>query len=270
MPPHLFRCLVLIALCLGTRVADAAEETGFSPESDLLSLHYDHAPDQDDGHIAAADRTILQTLFGTDWIKKHVVAVSGACGKNADLFNTGSDAVMDAAWNDCGGWLAAHSDHKRAVEELTRRWANTLKQGGDIWVKEGGQSDITAEVVKTLRREIPDFDTRKRVHVVQHSKWNEDQTTDAALAFTKQHTHYIKIPDANNYLNIEKGQGSFVEVARSHPIYGPAWRAAFDYYDPSKRLDFSDTGELLHILGLGRIGVDAVKDRFLQSGADSE
>ena len=57
-------------------VALAEERTiKFNPEKDLLSLHYDHAPDKDDGHSAAADRTILESLHTRDWVKTHVVAV---------------------------------------------------------------------------------------------------------------------------------------------------------------------------------------------------
>ena len=38
-----------------------------------------------------------------------------------------------------------------------------------------------------------------------------------------------------------------------------------DYYDPNHRLDFSDTGELLHILGLGEMGIDGFRERFLEA-----
>ena len=87
----------------------------FTSGVDLISLHYDHAPDKDDGHSAAADRTILQTMFGIQWIRKHVVAVSGAYGINADEFNLLSNHVMDAAWSDCGGWLDAHTNSDGVV-----------------------------------------------------------------------------------------------------------------------------------------------------------
>lgn len=94
----------------------------FDQARDLLSLHYDHAPDKDDGHSAAADRTILESLYGCDWIRKHVVAVSGAYGKNAKSFNPKSDAVMDAAWNDCSGWLTGHKNREQVVADLSGRW----------------------------------------------------------------------------------------------------------------------------------------------------
>jgi hypothetical protein len=165
-----------------------------------------------------------QDCFGTHWIKAHVVAVSGAYGKNAGEFNANSDAVMDAAWNDCGEWLAAHTDREYVVIELRKRWITVLKDNGDIWVKEGGQSDITADVVKRIRNQAPYLDTATRIHVVQHSQWNEDQTTDAALTYARENTQYVRIRDANAYLNIKGGDRASVEAASSHPNFGTAWR----------------------------------------------
>lgn len=246
------------------------EPPTFDPELDLLSLHYDHAPDKDDGHSAAADRTMLESLHGREWIGQHVLAVSGAYGKNAKRFNAKSDTVMDATWNPCGGWLAGHTEREAVVATMVERWASTLSNGGDVWVKEGGQSDITADVVKLLKLKMPDLDTPTRIHVVQHSTWNEKKTTDAALAYTKQETRYVRIRDANAYLNVKRGDAAFEKAARTHPIFGDAWRAAFDYYPPRHRLDFSDTGELMHILGLGKISIDEFRQRFLAKPAATQ
>jgi hypothetical protein len=254
---------VLVVLCGSGLAGGQVAARRFSPERDLLSLHYDHAPDKDDGQSAAADRTILQALFGADWIKRHVVAVSGAHGKNGGEFDAGSDRVMDVVWNDCGGWLAGHGRHDEVVRELAGRWGAVLEAGGDVWVKEGGQSDITAKAVRLLRDRLPRVTPSSRVHVVQHSGWNEEQTTDAALDYTQQHTHYVRIRDANQYLNVKGGDQAFVAVATAHPVFGPGWKAAFAYYPPEERLDFSDTGELMHILGLGEMSIDAFRARFL-------
>ncbi len=235
----------------------------FDSKTDLISLHYDHAPDKDDGHSAAADRTVLESLFGKEWIAAHVVPVSGAYGENKDSFNSKSDAVMDATWNDRGGWLAAHKDWDAVVDELVDRWSTTFKAGGDVWVKEGGQSDLTADVVRKLKVVMPDLDVAKRIHVVQHSNWNEQQTTDDDLAFTRKNTHYIRIRDANRYLNKRRGDAKFVRSATAHAVFGTSWRAAFNYYDPDERLDFSDTGELLHMLGLGELSIEAFRRKYL-------
>ena len=255
-------CAVVVALCASPRASEEVGARRFAADRDLLSLHYDHAPDKDDGQSAAADRTILESMFGADWITTHVVAVSGAYGKNARLFDAKSDAVMDAAWNERGGWLAGHANREHVVAELARRWTTSLRAGGDVWVKEGGQSDVTAAVVRRVRSRLPDLDTVKRIHVVQHSAWNEKQTTDAALADTKKQTHYVKIRDANAYLNIKGGDKAFVTSASEHPVFGVVWRAAFDYYSPKERLDFSDTGELMHVLGLGEMGIEDFRKRF--------
>lgn len=251
-------------------ILQAGETTRFSSEKDLISLHYDHAPDKDDGQSAAADRTILETLYDKDWIRKHVVAVSGAYGKNASEFNSKSDAVMDVAWNEYGGWLAAHTDKEKVISELADRWVQILKAGGDVWVKEGGQSDITAAVVEQIKKQLPELDTNTHIHVVQHSDWNENQTTDAALAYTRNHTDYIRIRDANNYLNIKGGNREFEKAAKAHPRFGKAWQVAFTYYSPRQRLDFSDTGELMHILGLGEMGIDDFRKRFLDTSGKSD
>jgi len=260
--------LTAIAVAAAAPAAGPDKSRTFDQARDLISLHYDHAPDKDDGHSAAADRTILESLYGRDWIKKHVVAVSGAYGKNAKTFNTNSDAVMDATWNDCGGWLAGHTKHEQVVTELSERWRVILGNGGAVWVKEGGQSDITADVVKLIRLKTPGLDTTRRIHVVQHSNWNENQTTDAALAYAKTHTDYIRIKDANSFLNIKGGNKEFEKAAKLHPRFGAVWQAAFKYYDPKDRLDFSDTGELMHILGSGQISIDDFRKRFLAGPRD--
>ncbi len=257
--------IVLFTLCCGVPVVGQPATRRFAPATDLISLHYDHAPDKDDGQSAAADRTILQSMYGPEWITTHVVAVSGAYGKNAAEFNPDSDRVMDAVWGagEQGGWLAAHANRSRAIAEAARRWIAALKAGGDVWVKEGGQSDFTAEVVRAIRQQWSELDTRSRIHVVQHSDWNEQQTTEAALAYTRANTHYIRIRDANAYLNVKGGDAAFVTAALGHPVFAPFWKAAFAYYPPQQRLDFSDTGELMHILGLGEMGIDAFRQTYL-------
>ena len=263
---HLQKTFVLIlTLVLGFVNAASADDAkpSFEHEKDLLALHYDHAPDKDDGHSAAADRTILETLFGKDWIKEHVMAVSGTYGENFKAFNPKSDKVMDVTWNDSIGWVVGHERHKEAAQEVLKRWLKTIKTGGDVWVKEGGQSDLTADVIKLIKKAVPDIDTTQRIHVVQHSNWNEDKTTDEDLAYTKNETHYIRIKDANRFLNKKKGDRAFEEAATDHPVFGKSWQAAFEYYDPKHRLDFSDTGELMHILDMGEVGIDAFREFFL-------
>ncbi len=72
-----------------------------------------------------------------------------------------------------------------------------------------------------------------------------------------------RIPDANAFLNIASGVAPFEAATKSHPTFGAVWRAAFAYYDPAERLDFSDTCELLSPLDLGRVPIEEFAARFL-------
>ena len=212
------------------------------------------------------DRTLLEVLYGARWLRRHVVAVSGAYGWAGFTFQTDSDAVMDAAWADRGGWISAHRDRQRAVSDLATRWKRVLAAGGDVWVKDGGSSDLTASIVRRIRAELPGVDTKKRVHVVQHSGVNEWLTWLRALRYTRNETDYRRIGNGNAYLKVVGGDDVFESAAASHAIFGPVWSVAFEYYDPRRRLDFSDTGALLNILGLGEVGIREFGDRFLRSG----
>jgi len=241
----------------------AAPPALFDPGKDLLALHYDHAPDRDDGHSAAADRTILESDFSCNFIDTRTVAVAGAYGENAGAYQPSSEAVMETVFNPCGGYLNADDDWQAAVTAATQRWIDTLVAGGDIWVKEGGQSDFTADVVAAIKAQHPSINTRARIHVVQHSDWNEDETTDADLTYVQTETAYIRIKDANSYLARNGGDQAFEDAALAHPIFKDSWQAAFDYYDPDTRLDFSDTGELMHILALGEMGIDDFRQTYL-------
>lgn len=255
----------LSLLACGLALPAVASETArpFQPKIDLLSLHYDHAPDKDDGLSAAADRTLLQSLFGEAWLAGHTVAVSGAYGNNAERFDPESDAVMDAVWTDeAGGWLSAHDDRDGTVTTLEQRWRDTLVAGGDVWVKEGGQSDLTAAVVRRIHGNLPSVRTTRRIHVVQHSNWNEQLSDRDDLAFVQKHTDYQRIPDANRYLKSTGPLDVFVEDATSHPEFGAHWQTALDYFQPKTAVDFSDTGILMHILGLGEMDVEAFQERF--------
>ena len=42
--------------------SDSPSGPKFNRKTDLISLHYDHAPDKDDGHSAAADRMPAKRL----------------------------------------------------------------------------------------------------------------------------------------------------------------------------------------------------------------
>src|SRR4030065_475459 len=84
-------CICMCISCAAGQEPSDSRQWIFNPAKDVLSLHYDHAPDRDDGHSAAADRTVLESIYGKKWIAEHVIAVSGAYGKNGKDFNQNSD-----------------------------------------------------------------------------------------------------------------------------------------------------------------------------------
>ena len=151
-----------------------ATHAAFVQDRDLISLHYDHAPDRDDGHATVSALAVVRQRG----IDPHVV--SGAYGTgNSSQYQPAAEAVMQATWGSA--WVNAHPNRQPAVNATASRWLNTLLNGGDIWVAEGGQSDFTAAVVRSIRNSNPGINTRTRIHVVQHSVWNEDQSNHCLL-----------------------------------------------------------------------------------------
>ncbi len=218
---------------------------------DLLALHYDNCPDRDDGHAMAAGYTITQRLNIVPFV------VNGTCGNLIrDKYQSGSASVVAATFNNA---LNAQLNRVQSVSRAATAWASVLSNGKDVWVAEGGPSDFTAEVLRELKSRYPGLN-RKRVHVVQHSNWNEEMTTNAGLAFVRSVADYTRIQSGNSLnrtANLNQKSNFFVSRARQSR-FASAWNAAFDYLDPNRRLDFSDTVILLHILN--EISIRSVDD----------
>lgn len=200
--------LALLALaradqCNNTHVDAGGGEfpTAFNPLLDLVSLHYDCAADPDDMVSAAADRALLEASFGTDWLRRHALPVVGAFGLNTDYKEAPCERVAQAVWGDATGFVRAskpslgreeaNASRAAGVQLTTERWALAIEAGGQVYVKEGGQSDFTMEVVRALeaRRGAP---AGSCVHVVQHSKWNEEQNSEAGwYEWLTRHVDYV-------------------------------------------------------------------------------
>jgi len=228
----------------------------FNPETDLISLHYDHAPDKDDGHATVAGKVLADT-YGFD----HVV-VGGAHGKNGNRYNPASESVMDATWG-VDGWINAHDNRQAAIQELGKAWLATIQNGGQVLVAEGGQADTSLGAAEYVRDNGGDL---SKIKIIQHSNWNIQQYSDGVLdALNDLGVEHIKIDDGNQSndtadLNTTNSSvSSFVSTALDSK-WSNAWEAAFEYYNPEIRLDFSDTVEALHILGIGLDEVANITD----------
>ncbi|HKL37963.1 MAG TPA: hypothetical protein VJ876_03650, partial [Bacteroidales bacterium] len=158
---------------------------------DLLLVQYDCKTDVDDLHSIAAFATLMADPEFSS-VKHH--AVAGAYGIQEGPYVPPNDLFQLVFENN---WSDAHNHFQSAVEEVTSLVKNTLSDQGDIWIADAGQSDFSANVVQAVQADLPDIKTSHRIHVVQHSDWNEEVTSPESLRFVKQHTDYHKIPDGN-------------------------------------------------------------------------
>ena len=235
---------------------------GFNLKKDLLLAQFDCKTDVDDLHSAAALATLLSnsTFSG---IKYH--AVAGSYGIQEGLYVPAND-LFELAFG--GNWTDAHDNLIPALKKVKKIVKKTLKNDGDIWIAEAGQSDFSAELIKAIQHDFPEIDLSKRIHLVQHSEWNEEVTSPESLKFVKENIDYQKIPDGNAVGNGTPGFRDPAYKKWEDQIKDPKlieiWQLAIDlsnkYNGKEGRynneailaggLDFSDLSEVCWILGL--------------------
>ncbi len=244
----------------------------FDPAHDLLVANFDSKPDVDDLQAVAALGTILRDpeFACVDYIATH-----GAYGtQSGDLLP--AENLFDLAFGD--NWIDAHEDREGAVATLARRALATLQAGGKVWVAEAGQSDVTAAMVSRLPEEM-----WRRVNVVQHSYWNESQTSPDAIQLVVYNTSYHRVQDGNFADNgspaFNTDDGSHWPALLADPRAGLIWTEAkrlsdlhnpvADYVNPAVAaggLDYSDAVEIAYIFGFDDMaGVGEFVDRFTPS-----
>jgi len=229
------------------RSSDGTGSIGRLAAGDLVALHYDNCPDRDDGHAVVAGKAVVSRLG-----LESVLVVNGTCGDAVrDRYQASSVAVLQATWGD--RWLDGFGQRDASVNRSADAWAAVLSNGGKVWVADGGPSDFTARVLRRIGEQYPSVN-RKRVHVIQHSHgggFNESNTSSANITLVRDEATYITIDNGNQGPNgtakLNQVSSSFVQRARASHL-AAAWEAAFDYLNPSRRLDFSDTVELLYIV----------------------
>lgn len=239
--------------------------TRFNVEKDLYLAHFDCKTDVDDIHSAAGVKTILNDPRFSE-VKYH--AVSGAYGIQEGLYVPAND-LFEFAFGD--HWSDAHNNFEQALDEVTSIAYNTLNNGGNVWIAEGGQSDFSASLLQNIKNKIPSVITNSRVHIVQHSGWNESQTSPDKLAYIKGNAEYIKIPDGNVIGNGSPGFYTEAEVNWRKYITDPnlinVWEKAFEIADKYNGrdgrhnnpaiamggMDFSDVSETCWIFGFNHL-----------------
>jgi len=234
----------------------------FNIENDLLLAQFDCKTDVDDLHTIAALATLLSDANFSK-IKYH--AVAGTYGIQEGLYVPANN-LFQLAFGD--NWSDAHHNIVSAAVEVMDEIKSVLDSQGDIWIAEAGQSDFTAQLIKSIQAELPKINISQRIHVVQHSDWNEKSTSVENLEFVKDKSDYHKIPDGNAVGNGTPGFRSPEFTNWKNKITNPKlseiWQLATDlsnkYNGKEGRynneaiaaggLDFSDLSEVCWIIGI--------------------
>ena len=234
----------------------------FDKSKDLLLAQFDCKTDVDDLHTVAALASLLQyeEFQGIDY---H--AVAGAYGIQKGLYVPPNE-LFQLAFQD--RWSDAHSNPGDAVSEVLEKVTITLSNGGNVWVADAGQSDFSARWIQALVAEHPELSLKDRIHIVQHSDWNEEVTKPEYLAYVKTNANYHKIPDGNTVGNGTPGFRSdaviawkeYITNAGLRQIWEMAIRLGNRYNGKEGRylnksianggLDFSDLSEVCYIFNL--------------------
>ena len=240
-----------------------SQESGnFDIGKDLLLAHFDCKTDVDDLQSAAALVTLLSE---SEYSQINYHAVAGAYGIQEGLY-VPPDELFKLAFGD--NWTDAHKDLKNAVTQVKVIAISTLENQGDIWIADAGQSDFSAKLIQAIQADLPNMDISHRIHIVQHSDWNEEVTSPVSLDYVKTNIDYQKIPDGNGVGNGTPGFRSPEYTMWKEKIRNPhlieIWQLAIDlsnryngkdgrYYNEAIAaggLDFSDLSEVCWILGL--------------------
>ncbi len=237
----------------------------FRVESDLFLAQFDCKTDVDDILSIAGVATMLNDSRFSQ-VKYH--AVAGAYGTQKGLY-VPANQLFEISFGD--NWSDAHSDYKRAVKEVTLLVTKTLKQGGNIWIAEAGQSDFSASLIRNIKNTLPSLQTSSRIHVVQHSDWNENNTSPDNLAYVRTNACYHKISDGNVIGNGSPGFKTEEKVHWreyiTHPKLVRIWEMALEiarkyngkdnrYKNPAIAvggMDFSDVSETCWIFGFNHL-----------------
>jgi hypothetical protein len=255
--------IAISLICLScTLESSSTKQIGkFNVEKDLYLAQFDCKTDTDDILSVAAVATMLRDPRFSN-VKYH--AVAGAYGIQDGLYVPPNELFKIAFGTH---WSDAHSNFKQAVSEVAKLAASTLKEGGDIWIAEAGQSDFTASLIKKIKKTLPSIKTRLRIHIVQHSVWNENNTSKDDLTYVKENVDYIKIPDGNVAGNGSPGFTTedkvnwrkYITDSKLINIWDKAFEIANKYNGKDGRyrnpsiagggIDFSDVAETCWIFG---------------------
>lgn len=257
--------IIAITGVIQTSTSITAQENRFDISKDLLLTQFDSKTDVDDLHTIAAFATLLNHA---DYSDLNFYAISGTYGIQEGLY-VPPNKLMKLSFNK--KWSDADKKKNNSVATVVKKASKTIANGGSVWIAEAGQSNFTAAWVKQLAEQNPTINIKEKIHVVQHSDWNESTTEPSKLTYVQTTTDYHKIPDGNAVGNGSPGFKSEGKVTWE-PLLNDehlteVWNTAIGlgnfYNGKDKRylnesiaaggLDFSDLSEVCYILGLNEL-----------------
>jgi hypothetical protein len=247
---------------VGFHCSEWSNSTRFNKHSDIILAHYDCKTDADDIHSAAA----LATLFLSNaYVSVEYHTVIGTYGiQDGEYINV--PQYFEDLFPD--NFSDAHNDFDNALTTASSKASRILENDGDVWIAEGGQSDFSYHIVKLLEKQYSKSLLRQRIHIIQHSEWNEKNTTQPFLEYLKTNIDYISIPDGNiqgngspgfnsakyedivESINHQKVKEIWVKSIKTAKVYNGQGNR---YLNPTMKdngLDFSDFSEICYILSL--------------------
>lgn len=207
---------VVSALTFNLSYAAFAAEptTRFDKTKDILIAQFDNKPDGDDIHSQAA---LGSLLAHSDFSGVNYFAVAGAYGKQSGKYINSNSLFTMAFGAQNVKWTDANSDRANSIIRIRDKAKQVLLAGGRVWVQEAGQSDLTADWIAALINSgITAAKIKTNVIIVQHSDWNENNTTSTDLNYVKMMANYVAIDDGNN------SSGSGVNRGPNTPDYNLA------------------------------------------------
>ncbi|MBU2929878.1 hypothetical protein [Winogradskyella psychrotolerans] len=259
--------LYLLLSILGINNTSAQE---FNKNKDLLLANFDLKPDEDDIMAAAALACMLKH---EDFEDVKYYAVAGAYGDQNHIFITSSvpDYFNKLFGSENENWTNAHNNWNASVVRAKDKILPVLNNGGKLFIQEAGQSNFTYDVLQAAIAGGMNLSTvQNNVVIVQHSKYNEKNTTPSELEWLKQNTIYKKIDDGNTSDNETPGYRSYdtkwLALAKStdnpNKVAREIWSLADEVCDAWEStwtnkwiaaggVDFSDCVENWNIFNLG-------------------
>lgn len=242
----------------------------FDKKTDLLLANFDLKPDEDDVMATAALACMLKH---PDFVKVKYYAVIGAYGDQKHTFITSGipNYYTKLFGKENVTWTNADANWNESVSRAKIKVVAILKAGGKVFVQEAGQSNFTYDVLQAAMTEGLDLEIiQQNVIIVQHSIYNEKNTTGSKLTWLRDNTVYIKIDDGNTSDNKTPGYRTkdtqWLELAKSKNNQNTEarkiWTSADEVCDKWEStwtnkwiagggIDFSDCVENWYIFNLG-------------------